>query len=83
MVYKVSTMRVKQGIKQQHQQEAKNSAIKEIRNLVVENKYVGEISYKTLTQELKDKALLILMFMVLNHNRLLKTCGVADGSVQR
>ncbi len=32
---------------------------------------------------MKDKALPILMFMVLKRNRLLKTRGVADGSVQR
>ena len=57
--------------------------MKEIRNLV-DNECFGELDYSSLTQEMKDnKALPILMFMVLKRNGLLKTRGVADGSVQR
>jgi hypothetical protein len=81
MAYKVSTMSVKQGL-QRHGKEAKESAMKEIKNLVG-NDCFGETKYEELSQEMKDKALPILMFMVLKRNGLLKTRGVADGSVQR
>ena len=81
LVFKASTMSVKQGIKK-HGGEAKASAMKEVRNLV-DNECFGELDYSTLTQEMKDKALPILMFMVLKRNGVLKTRGVADGSVQR
>ena len=81
LVYKTSTMSVKEGIRR-HGKEAKSSALKEVRNLVM-NECFGEIDYNTITDEMKDKALPILMFMVLKRNGLLKTRGVADGSVQR
>ena len=81
MVYKVNTMSVKQGVKR-HGKDAKDSALKEIKNLVG-NDCFGETEYAQLSQEMKDKALPILMFMVLKRNGSLKTRGVADGSVQR
>ena len=81
LVYKAKTMSVKQGI-EQHGKEGKASAMKEITNLV-ENDCFGETDYNKLSQSMKDKALPILMFMVLKRNGLLKTRGVADGSVQR
>ena len=81
LVYKTQTMSVRQGIKL-HGKDGKESAMKEIKNLV-ENECFGETNYEKLTQEMKDKALPILMFMVMKRNGLLKTRGVADGSVQR
>lgn len=81
MMYKVHTMSVKEGIRR-HGKDAKASAMKEIKNLV-KNECFGVLEYEKLTQEMEDKALPILMFMIIKRNGLLKTRGVADGSVQR
>ena len=81
LVYKASTMSVKEGIRK-HGKEAKALALKEARNLVG-NECFGEINQSTLTQAMKDKALPILMFMIMKRNGLLRTRGVADGSVER
>ena len=81
LVYKTQQMSVREGIKR-HGSEGKASAMKEVTNLV-ENDCFGETEYDKLTQQMKDKALPILMFMVMKRNGLLKTRGVADGSVQR
>ena len=58
-------------------------AIKEIKNLAVKNKCFREIDYSTLTQEMKDKGLLLLMFIVMKRNGEIKTQGYANGSYQR
>jgi len=47
------------------------------------NNCFGEVNYKSLLQEQKDKALPILMFMVKKRNGDIKTRGCANGSVQR
>ena len=73
--------KIQQGIKT-YGDKGKESALNEIRNLT-ENECFGEVEYNTLTQEMKDKALPILMFMIMKRNGLIKTRGVADGSKQR
>ena len=57
--------------------------MKEIKNLAVKNNYFGEIDYKPLSQETRDKVLPILMFMVKMRSGDIKTRGCANGSVQR
>ena len=57
-------------------------AIKEIRNLAVKNECFGELDYSTLTQEMKDKALPLLMFMVMKRSGELKSRVCANGSFQ-
>jgi len=57
--------------------------MKVIKNLAVKNNCFGEVDYKSLSQEKKDKALPILMFMVKKRNGDIKTRGFANGSVQR
>ena len=67
-------MSVKQGYKK-HRKKAKESAMKD--------NCFGATEYSKLTQDMKDEALPILMFMVLKCNGLLKTRGITDGSVRR
>lgn len=61
--------------------EGKASAMKEIQNLT-QNECFDKITYNKLTQEMKDHALLFLMFMIIKRNGDLKSRGVADGHVQ-
>jgi hypothetical protein len=56
--------------------------MKEIINLT-DNDCFDETEYEKLSQDAEDKALPILMFMVLKRNGSLKTRGCANGSVQR
>ena len=81
MAFKAKQMNVKQGIKQ-FGDDGKASALKEIKNLTG-NECFGEIDYETLTQTQKDKALPILMFMIMKRNGDIKSRAVANGSLQR
>ena len=80
--FKAQQWSVQQGIRK-FGDEGKKSAMKEIKNLAVKNNCFGEVDYKSLSQEKKDKALPILMFMVKKRNGDIKTRGCANGSVQR
>ena len=57
--------------------------MKEIRNLAEKKECFGEPGYEELTQEMKDRALLLLMFMVMKHTGELKSHGCARGDVQK
>jgi hypothetical protein len=81
MMFATKQMSIQEGMRK-YKEEGKESAMKEILNLTG-NDCFGEMDYDKLTQEEKDKALPILMFMVLKRNGLLKTRGCANGSVQR
>ena len=81
MMFAAKQMSIQQGIKK-YKDEGKASAMKEIINLT-DNDCFGETVYEKLTQQFKDKALPILMFMVMKRNGSLKTRGCANGSVQR
>ena len=61
----------------QYGDSGKKSALKEIENLTG-NECFGETKYSELTQEMKDRALPILMFMIMKRNGLLKSRGVAN-----
>ena len=74
-------MSVKEGIRK-YGQKRNDSVMKEIRNLAEKNSCFGEIEYETLTQEMKDKALPLLMFMIMKRLGDLKTRGVT-GNRQR
>ena len=74
-------MSIQQGMKR-YGDSRKKSALKEIGNLTG-NECFGEIDYSSLTQEMKDRALPILMFMIMKRNGDLKSRGVANGSLQR
>ena len=77
----LTQMSVKQGIKL-HGTKGKESVMKEIHNLVDRDCF-GEVAYKTLSREDRKYALVILMFMNLKQNGVLKTQGCADGRPQR
>ena len=81
MMYASKQMRVQQGVCK-YGLEGKELALREIKNLT-DNDCFGETKYEKLTQEQKDRALPILMFMVLKRHGEIKTRGVANGSVQR
>ena len=57
--------------------------MKETRNLAVKNDCFGEFSCESLTEEMKRRALPLLMFMSLKINGDLKSRGAANGSFQR
>jgi hypothetical protein len=47
--------------------------MKEIKNLALKNDYFSKLNYEELTQEIKDKALSLLMFMVIKWNEDIKS----------
>ena len=57
--------------------------MKEISNLTEKNNCFGEINYSSITQEMKDKALPLLMFIVIKRNGELKSHECTNGSYQR
>ena len=81
LVFAAKQYSINAGVKK-YGAEGKESAVKEINNLL-KNECFGETDYDKLTQEQKDRALPILMFMILKRNGEIKTRGVANGSVQR
>ena len=58
------------------------STIKEIRNLAIKNDYFREILYEELISKMKDRALPILMFIVIKRNGDVKLRGCANRSFQ-
>ena len=68
LIYQVSF--IQEGIKR-YKDEGKSSTMKEIINLI-ENDCFGETDYSNPSQEVNDKTLQILMFMILKRNELLK-----------
>ena len=81
MMVATKNMSIQEGVKK-YEDKGKSSAIKEILNLT-KNDCFGETDYNTLKQEANDKALPILIFMILKRNGILKTRGCVNGSVQR
>ena len=81
MMFKAETMSIQKGIKQ-FGEIGKDSARKEIDNLLG-NECFGEINFASITQEMKDQALPMLMFMIMKRNGNLKSRAVANGSYQR
>jgi hypothetical protein len=67
MMFVTKQMSIQEGMKK-YKEEGKESAMKEILNLTG-NDCIGEIDYDKLSQEDKDKALPILMFMVLKRKK--------------
>ena len=61
----------------------KESAMKEMRSLTIKNQCFVELEHDSLTQEQKDKALPLLMFMFMKRNGTLKSRGVANGKIQK
>ena len=57
--------------------------MKDMKNLTIKNSCFGEIDHESTSREMKDKALLFLMFMTLKRNGDLKTRGVSNGNHQR
>ena len=57
--------------------------MKELINLHEKNPCFGGIEFDSLTQEMKDKALPLLLFIVMKRSGDLKTRGVVAGNRQR
>ena len=66
MSFKAKQMSMQKGVKR-YGDSGKKSALKEIENLTG-NECFRKIDYSSLTQEMKDKALPILMFMIMKRN---------------
>ena len=49
----------------------------------MKNNCFGEVDYKSITQEMKDRALPLLIFIVMKRNGELKLRGCTNGSFQR
>ena len=73
-------MSIQEGI-HKYGDNSNECAMKEIRNLT-SNEYFAETNYKLLMQEMKDHVLPILIFLITKQNRLLKSTGVANVSLQ-
>ena len=79
---KQEQMSIQRGI-QKYGDKGKNSAMKKIKNLTAKNDCFGKINYDSITQRMKNKALPLLMFMVMKRNGELKSRGCTNGSYQR
>ena len=55
--------------------------MKEMKNLAIKNNCFAEIEYKKSNNEQKTRALLILMFIIMKRNGLIKSRDVANGKV--
>ena len=82
MCFKVEHVSIKRGIKLQGSK-VKDYFMKEMKILTMNNSCFAEIEHAAITQETKDRALSLLMLMVLKINEYLKTRGVANESKQR
>ena len=65
---------------QKYSTKIKYSTNKEINNLTIKNSCFGEIEYSSITQKMRDKALLLLIFRGIKRNRELKSRGYANRS---
>jgi hypothetical protein len=63
-------------------EKGKVSAMKEIWNLTIKNDCFREVEYESLTPAMKDKALPMLMFIVMKQNGDLKSRSYVNGSFQ-
>ena len=81
MLYAAKQISIQEGVRK-YGLEGKELVLREIKNKM-DNDCFGETKYEKLTQEQKDRALPILMFVVSKRNGEIKTRGVANGSVQR
>ena len=63
-------------------EDGKKSEMKEIKNLAQKNECFGEVKYENLIQDMKYKALPLLMFILKKRNVMLKTRDVASGGYQ-
>ena len=54
-------------------EDRKKSTRKEMKNLTEKNNCFAKLDYDQLTDEMKKKALPLLMFMIMKRNRLIKT----------
>ena len=73
---------IQQGIKA-FGEKGKESAMKEMKNLAIKNDCFDEVEYELLTDEQKNKALPMLMFMIMKRNGLIKSRGVANRKNQK
>ena len=67
-------------MKIQHQ---RKEVIKEVKNLAVNNEVFDKLEYKSILQEIKQKALFLQTFMTMECNRDLKSRGYINGSYKR
>ena len=55
--------------------------MKEMKNLTLKNNYFGEIEFESLTEEIKEYTLLLLMFVIIKHSSELKTRRYSNSSM--
>ena len=75
-------MSIQKGVKA-HGEKGKESSVKGIKNITIKNPYFGGISCKTITSDMKHKALPLLIFVVSKRSGEFKTCRVSNGIFQR
>ena len=64
-----------------HGHKVKDSEMKEMKNLTLKKNCFGDIECGSMIQETQDKALPLLMFMIMKRSSELNTRGVANGSM--
>ena len=57
--------------------------MKKVKNITTKNSSIGELYYESLSQEIKDKVLLILIIMVIKRSEEIKSRGVVNRSYER
>ena len=56
----------------------KESAMKEIRNLTIKNDCFNEVAYESLMEEQKNRALSMLILMIMKRNSMINSHRVAN-----
>ena len=69
------------GVKK-YGKDRKLSAMNEMKNLAIKNDCFSELDYSSMADEMKKKALPLLMFMMMKRNDTLKSREVANRSFQ-
>ena len=54
-----------------------------MKNLVIKNNYFAKVEYEKFNNEQKTRALLILILIIIERNRLIKSRGIANRKVQK
>ena len=82
MCLKTEHLSIQSGI-HKYSEQGKASAMKEMKNLVEKNDCFKEVDFNSLSDEMKSKAMPLLMLMISKRNRVFKSRGVAYGGCQK
>ena len=82
MCYKTKQVSMQRGVKK-YSEDRKLSVMKEMKNLAIKNDCFDELEYSSMIDEMKKRALPLLIFIAIKGNSTLKWRGVANESFQQ